>query len=159
VDHLQGKQPLILDQPKLACVKSALRGAFFLPWTAGSSLAFLASRRYIGDMTTFRDASIGVWCLSWHPSTDDVCFEPLASVIRNNLVACDGQRKGVLMLLGHRDDDMLALIDPTHDDLHGVAPRPMCQSFRIARMMGWAPAWYPVGIESAERWEWMMAEG
>ncbi len=110
-------------------------------------------------MTTFRDASIGVWCLSWHPGTDDVRFEPLSVVIRNNLVALEGQHKGVLMLVGHHDRDMLTLTETAQGDLHGAEVGDVCQSFRIAREQGWTPAWYPVGIESAERWEWMMLEG
>lgn len=106
-------------------------------------------------MDTFRDALIGVWCLSWHPATDDVRLESLSAVLRNNRVAWPGQHKAVLAVLGHLPGDMLALHDQDSGEHHGLSPEQACGTFVLQRHMGMAPAFYPVAIESAERWRWL----
>jgi hypothetical protein len=105
---------------------------------------------------TFRDACIGVWCLSWHPATDDVRLETLSAVVRNNRVAWPGQHKAVLAVFGHLPGDVIALHEPDSDEHHGLTPAQACSVFRLHRRMGLAPAFYPVAIESAERWHWLM---
>ncbi len=107
-------------------------------------------------MRPFREAVVGVWCLSWHPATDDVCFEPLSSVLRNNLVAFEGQHKAVLMIVGHQLSDILTLTDAQGDELHGQDAGQACEGFRELQRRGWAPTYYPVSIESAERWAWLV---
>lgn len=104
---------------------------------------------------TFRDACIGVWCLSWHPATDDVRLETLSAVLRNNRVAWPGHHKAVLAVFGHIEGDMLALHDADSDEHHGLTPEQACRAFRLQRRMGLAPAFFPVTIESAERWRWL----
>jgi len=108
---------------------------------------------------TFRDALVGVWCLSWHPGSDDVCLEPLDAVVRNNLVSDASRRKAVLAVLGHADDDRLTLEDPMTGDLQGLDARAWSEHMRLARKLGWTPTWFPVGLESAERWHWLVHEG
>lgn len=107
-------------------------------------------------MVTFRDAHIGVWCLSWHPATDDVRLETLSAVLRNNRAAWPGHHKAVLAIFGHQGGDMLALQDEDSDEHHGLSPEQACATFRLQRQIGLAPAFYPVTIESAERWHWLM---
>ena len=109
-------------------------------------------------MATFRDASIGVWCLSWHPATDDVRFEALATVLRYNRLAPPGEHKAVLMLAGHHPGDVMALHESILDEHHGLDAEQACRSYRLHRALGLAPAYFPVCIESAERWQWMMAD-
>jgi hypothetical protein len=105
---------------------------------------------------TFRDACIGVWCLSWHPATDDVRLETLSAVLRNNRVAWPGQHKAVLAVFGHLGGDMLALQDLDGAEHHGLTPEQACRTFRLQRHLGITPAFFPVTIESAERWHWLM---
>lgn len=109
-------------------------------------------------MSTFREASIGVWCLSWHPWSDDVRFERLTSVLANNRVALQGQQKAVLMVLGHQQQDMMALTDDRQAEHHGVLAHHACSTFQLCRELGMVPAYFPVSFDSEERWRWLMAD-
>lgn len=108
-------------------------------------------------MGTFRDASIGVWCISWHPASDDVRLEPLVAVLRNNRVAQAGQHKALLAVLGHEDGDMLGLCDVQGLEHHGMSPTQACAAYRDCWQGGLLPAFYPLCIESRERWHWMLS--
>jgi hypothetical protein len=109
-------------------------------------------------MNPFREAVVGVWCISWHPATDDVRFETLSSVLRNNLVAFEGRHKAILMIVGQHHGDKLTLTDEQGAEHHGVDADKVCEGFRELRRRGWAPAYYPVSIESAERWAWLIQD-
>lgn len=109
-------------------------------------------------MNPFREAVVGVWCLSWHPATDDVRFETLSSVLRNNLVAFEGQHKAILMIVGHQPDDVLTFTDAHGQEHHGISAALACKGFCELRRRDWAPAYYPVSIESAERWAWLVQD-
>jgi len=108
------------------------------------------------SMNTFRDASVGVWCLSWHPWSDDVCFEPLSSVLANNKVAFHGQQKAVLAVMGHHPHDMMALADEAQSEHHGMRVEAACASFRDCYSLGLMPTSFPLSVESAERWRWLV---
>lgn len=109
-------------------------------------------------MSPFREAIAGVWCLSWHPGTDDVRFEALSSVLRNNLVAFEGHHKAILMIVGHERTDMMTLADAQGQELHGLDADKACEGFREFKRRGWLPAYYPASIESAERWAWLVQD-
>ena len=107
-------------------------------------------------MTTFRDASVGVWCLSWHPWSDDVCFEPLRGVLANNKVAFHGHQKAVLATLGHHPQDMMALTDEAQSEHHGLTVEDACATFRDCMQLGLVPTSFPVSVDSLERWRWLV---
>ncbi len=107
-------------------------------------------------MRTFRDAVQGVWCISWHPDSDDLRFESLASVLANNRVAFPGQHKGVLWVFGHDLADMMALVDDGGADHHGMRVSQACSLYRTFRAQGLTPQWFPMAAESDERWRWLV---
>jgi hypothetical protein len=109
-------------------------------------------------MKAFREATLGVWCLSWHPATDDLRFEMLSSVLRNNLVAFEGRHKAVLMIVGHQSDDVITFTDAQGQELHSVPAMQACEGIRALQRLGWPPAYFPVSIESAERWAWLVQD-
>lgn len=108
-------------------------------------------------MDTFRDASIGVWCISWHPPSGDLVLERLRSVLRNNLLASEGQHKAVLLLLGHVEGDMLGLRDASASEHHGMTADEACRTYADCWRHGLTPGFFPVCIESPERWRWMLS--
>jgi len=109
-------------------------------------------------MSTFRNASIGVWCLSWHPWSDDVCFERLDTVLANNRVALHGQQKAVLALLGHQPGDMMALTDDGQSEHHGMAAQDATRTFQLCRQLGVVPTYFPISFDSVERWRWLIED-
>jgi len=119
-------------------------------------LAFSASVATLNCMSTFRNASIGVWCLSWHPWSDDVCFERLDTVLANNRVALHGQQKAVLALLGHQPGDMMALTDDGQSEHHGMAAQDATRTFQLCRQLGVVPTYFPISFDSVERWRWLI---
>jgi hypothetical protein len=166
VDHLQGKQPLI--GVCSACSKRP-EGRFFHGKEISGVQAGISTDLWgfdhwrplhglatLGCMNTFRDASVGVWCLSWHPWSDDVCFEPLSSVLANNKVAFHGQQKAVLAVLGHHPQDMMALTDEAQSEHHGLSVEATCASFRDCLRLGLMPTSFPVSVDSQERWRWLV---
>ena len=112
--------------------------------------------RYSQTMSTFRDACVGVWCISWHPWSDDVRFESLHTVLANNRVALQGQQKAVLRIFGHQPQDMMALTDDRQDEHHGMSVTQVCATFRACRQLGIIPRFFPVSVDSPERWRWLI---
>jgi hypothetical protein len=109
-------------------------------------------------MKAFREATLGVWCLSWHPATDDLRFEMLSSVLRNNLVAFEGRHKAVLMIVGHQPDEVITFTDAQGQELHSLRASEACKGMRELQDWGWAPIYFPVSFESAERWSWLVQD-
>jgi hypothetical protein len=107
-------------------------------------------------MSTFRNASLGVWCLSWHPWSDDVCFERLDSVLANNRVARHGQQKAVLAVLGHQPGDMMVLTDDGQNEHHGLSAQDATRTFQVCRQQGLLPTYFPISLDCVERWRWLI---
>ncbi len=135
----------------------APHGALFL-WLSGSNdpVVPLSAGGYSGSMKAFREATQGVWCLSWHPATDDFRFEALSSVLRNNLVAFEGRHKAVLMVFGHHPDDMVTFTDAQGLEFHSLPAHQAFDGLGVLWRKGWTPAYFPVSLESAERWAWLL---